>query len=78
MANLSEQKRELIELLMQCPASNDNPGDCPLCDIRKMSHLQQVEWLGEQSSDDVQNILTYHKNCYSKKLATMSLSHYSD
>lgn len=66
--DLDDKRKALLGLLKQCPAEGDNPENCPLHRIRKDEPHMQVAWASTQTESELDRIIGYHGNCYSRKL----------
>jgi len=53
---------EFINLLLCCPKGG-NAESCPLCEVRKLSFEEKVQWVMSQSKDEIMETLTFHQSC---------------
>lgn len=59
-------------LLAACPASQDNPAECPLSQARRLSGLDLISWLFALTHQQVVAIENAHTACYRQKCTTRS------
>lgn len=57
--------------ILRCPLGN-NPEDCPLHDIRKMSVEDRLAWLNSKTNKEVLELFGQHIDCLEHKSATSS------
>ncbi|MBI2516679.1 MAG: hypothetical protein HYV95_07155 [Opitutae bacterium] len=66
------QREQLIArvraLTVACPFSQDNPPDCPLCNIRKLSLKARIVWVNSLAPEVMEGLLQFHADClYAKE-----------
>lgn len=57
--------------LLRCPLE-DNPKDCPLCEIRKLPLEERITWLASKSDIEVVELYHQHTDCLKYKLSFQS------
>lgn len=61
---LREQLAARIRALtVACPFGQDNPPDCPLCNIRKLPLKARIAWVDTLRPEVMEGLLQYHANC---------------
>lgn len=54
-------------LTVACPFAQDNPPDCPLCNIRKLPLKARIAWVSSLSPEVMEGLLEYHARCLDAK-----------
>ena len=62
-------RKAILELTSQCPVARDNPEDCPLRSIRKLTAKKRRLWVEWLDDDEVVYLTLYHHACMKNKLA---------
>jgi len=54
---------KVFELSAACPFDHENPHECPLHPVRKMSLMERCKWLDELTNPQMLEVFTYHHKC---------------
>ena len=57
------QRDEVAQLLVACPHRQDNPSDCPMCRIRKLSLTERFRWARHLTLAELEQLRTHHYAC---------------
>jgi len=64
---LDERRRLIAELTCECPVNKDNPADCPLANVRKLSPEERRKWVQDLPESEVNYLIAYHHLCLRTK-----------
>ena len=66
----SELRANLLKLSEACPFHIENPEDCPLFPLRKMTRRKRLSYVNALSKADLAYLANYHGVCLRIKMAT--------
>ena len=66
----NELHAAVLSLAEFCPVDECNPENCPLHNVRKLTHTQRFKWLSALSEEDMDYLTAYHHVCLNLKLAS--------
>ena len=71
--HLPDARLFVVELLMDYPYE-PNPESCALHDIRQKPIRERIEWSKQLTNEEIQGIITVHKECLVEKEGRAGLS----
>ena len=67
-ASIEELRSSLCAVVDACPVDKCNPVDCPLFQLRKMSHRKRLLWFNALNEAELRYLACYHQVCMGLKL----------
>lgn len=56
-------RKAVLELVNHCPMKQENPDDCPLSGIRKLTPTKRQVWVNGLPKNDLSHLAAYHHVC---------------